>query len=154
MPELISQVELTPEGTRILLSGDITEDSDFSPLLKQARGQVTVDLAGVRSINSCGVRYWIQFVTALRTAGVPIALERCSVTFVRYLNMISNFGGGGEIRSIHAPYFCERCEQDHTRLMPVDPTLPEAIRAPIPCPRCAEPMEFDDDPNQFLDFLK
>src|SRR5262249_15153540 len=104
-------------GERFELAGEITEESDFAPLGQSLPSASTLDLAEVRRINSCGVREWLNFVTALSKAGKQIVLERCSVPMVAQMNMITNFRGDARVASIFAPYHCPSCDEDHDELI-------------------------------------
>jgi ABC-type transporter Mla MlaB component len=141
------------DATRVALSGEITEDSDFGALLSQlSTPAVIVDLADVKRINSCGVREWINFVNALSASSHSLALERCSVAIVNQLNMISNFRGNGRVLSVLAPYFCPRCDKERSRLIDLTAGSATNIEDSIPCPTCGSAMEFDDLPEHFLSF--
>ena len=131
-------------ATRVTLSGDLTEDTDLSELLGTLSGKVVFDLAGIRRINSPGVREWLQFVESLGARGVVFELERCSPAVVHQLNVTSNFRGSGTVRSILAPFFCPSCEREHARLIELEGN-PRAPAPPSgddePCPTCGAPME-------------
>lgn len=152
MADLAWELEGEAGERRVRLSGDITEQSDFRPLLEALSGAAVLDLAGIRRINSCGVREWVKFVAALGANGVKLALERCSAPVVAQLNMIANFGGGAEVRSIYAPYFCGKCGKDHLELIELRPGRRATVREALPCPSCGASMEFDDVPEAFLAF--
>jgi hypothetical protein len=141
---------------RLVLAGAITEEADFS-FLDALRGaeRVAIELGDVEQINSCGVREWIHFVTRLSAAALPAELVRCSPAFVRQLNMISNFRGSAQVRSVLAPYYCEGCGHEET----VEVALPEGQDPPplaptVTCPRCGGEAEFDDLINTYLAFLR
>lgn len=145
----------TDQGiSQVALSGELTEMADFAPLLAELTGDLVLDLAAVRRINSCGLREWLSFIKALRDAGRRFVLERCSVQVVAQLNMISSFLGGANVRSVYAPYYCMRCDGSHQRLIITDETAAEQLRVPFPCPTCGVPMELDDLPDHFLSFMK
>jgi eukaryotic-like serine/threonine-protein kinase len=146
-------LKLNKQGDTTLasLAGDITEESDFSTIVNCGTPKVVLDLADIRRINSTGVREWIKFVTSLAKSGKIFRLERCSVAIVHQLNMISNFRGGGEVRSVLAPYYCPECDHNHLHL--VDVSAPTAkIEATLPCPSCGADMEFDELPDSYLSF--
>ncbi len=140
--------------TTVALSGEFTENSDFSRLLPEIPPDVVLDLSGVRRINSCGVRGWLSFVKALNESGKRFTLERCSVPVVLQLNMISVFRGGAHIHSVFAPYYCANCQQEFQRLITADESALEQLQSPYPCPQCGSPLEFDDLPEHFLAFLQ
>lgn len=146
-------VDVKGDVTQVALKGDITELADFSGLLPKLSGDLVLDLADVQRINSCGLREWLSFVRALERTVKHFSLERCSVPVVAQLNMISAFQGGGDVRSVYAPYFCVNCNEEHHRLITVDESAPTQLSLPFPCPKCGASMEFDDLPDHFLSFL-
>jgi len=60
---------------RVQLAGEITEESDFAPLVQNLPANATLDLSQIRRINSCGVREWLTFVSELKRAGKHVILE-------------------------------------------------------------------------------
>ena len=50
---------------QVRLSGELTEDAQLHRLRVAERSRCVIDLAGVRRINSCGVREWIDWVRVL-----------------------------------------------------------------------------------------
>ena len=137
----------------VCLTGELTENSTLRDLLAGLRGGVRFDLAGVSRINSPGVREWISFITEAGKKTDRMALERCSIPFVNQLNMISNFRGPARIASFYAPYYCATCAKDDRRLVDLTTDVRAQIEAPLPCPTCREPMEFDDVIDAYLAFL-
>ena len=152
MSSIAIKIERSDEATVVQLSGDITENTDFGGLLSQPSAALVFDLSGIRHINSCGVREWINFVTELKRAGKSLELERCSVPIVNQLNMISNFRGGARVRSIYTPYYCAECDREHPQLMDVSAGVAPAVPE-VACPDCQAAMEFDDLPEAYFAFL-
>ena len=147
------QVQVDGEQ-RVALEGTISESTDFRSLAEISSDMISLDLAQVEQINSCGVREWINFVNVLRESGKKLEFHRCSPAIVRQLNMISNFKGGGKVQSILAPYYCDHCDHELTVVVDVaDIASPPEIAETIPCPECGEEMEFDDLPDSYLEFL-
>src|SRR6478672_10370794 len=101
-------IEEANGSSHIALTGELTENANLGSLLEKLKGSTVFDLSGIRRINSPGVREWINFVNALK---IPFVLQRCSIPFVNQLNMISNFRGQGEVRSVFAPYYCGSCNR-------------------------------------------
>lgn len=153
MNPLSIKLESNGQQTRVSLAGDITEHTDFAPILEQPSPELVFDLAEVRRINSCGVREWITLVNKLNTEGKRFVLERCSIPIVNQLNMIANFRGGAQVSSIFAPYFCASCNKEHLLLVAVGAELDARLRASPPCPTCSAPMTFDDLPEAYTAFL-
>ena len=143
--------------TRVSISGDITESSDFSSLLSQPTSTLVLDLSGVNQINSCGVREWVNAIHALEKSGKALTFERCSFAVVSQLNMIASFRGNAEVRSIQVPFFCGECNERYPRLVELtqdrESVLGVADEAP-PCPQCGKTMEFDDLPQTYFAFYQ
>jgi ABC-type transporter Mla MlaB component len=152
---MVWKAEDRADGRVLVLSGFITEEADFRPLVAlPADGPLRLDLAGVEQINSCGVREWIHFVRSLREAGRAFEFLRCSPAIVRQLNTISNFRGGGLVRSVLLPYYCASCGTEDRRPLDLPPPgrpLP-AIEEAIACAKCQAQSEFDDLPDTYLAF--
>jgi hypothetical protein len=148
---LSMKIENAGGATRASLAGDITEDSEFGPVMNGNADTLILDLGDIRRINSTGVREWIKFVTGVHKAGRKLVLERCSVAIVQQLNMISNFRGSGHVRSILAPYYCENCDAGHLHLVDLEQGTPE-LEMSLPCPKCKQPMEFDEVWESYLAF--
>lgn len=143
------------ETTTVTFSGEIDENADFSELRRSISGHVTFHLGGIRRINSCGVREWVNFVRDLPNV-TTLVFTHCSPAIVTQLNMIYNFRGDATIRSFYAPYVCEACNMESDKLLDVASQFGEGARAEVPafsCERCGEPMDFDDLPERYLSFL-
>ena len=149
------EIDQPPGGIPVVrISGQITEEADFQTLTAIAQaGTLRLDLAGVEQINSCGVREWIHFVTELTREGRPFELAQCSPAIVRQLNMISNFRGRGQVRSVMLPYYCAECGHEDRRMMELTAggALPP-IEDTIPCTECGGLAEYDELPNSYLAF--
>jgi eukaryotic-like serine/threonine-protein kinase len=155
MGQLLSWSLRSREGTTVLaLAGELNEKSNLSSAQFHLPEEVVIDLSGIIRINSWGLRHWLRFLTALRAAGKRFVLDRCSVAVVMQLNMVANFRGGAEVRSIFAPYHCPRCASDAERLIRTGKDAAAQIDYPFPCPRCGTEMEFDDLPESYLTFQR
>jgi anti-anti-sigma regulatory factor len=126
----------------VTLIGEMTEETDFRPLVNEIRGdRVEVNLEGITRINSCGVREWINFVNALERDGKAVLLERCAPVVVTQMTHLTNFAGSrGTIGSAMAPYFCPSCESEEKMLVTLGKQQPE-LPEERPCPACGETME-------------
>jgi len=143
------------DDTRLVhVSGSITEEADFQPLLALGdNGRLVLDLAGVDEINSCGVREWIHFVRSLSDASPAYELVRCSPAIVRQLNMVSNFRGAGRVASIMLPYYCAGCGEEQFRLLELAANgAPPAFAEVVACTGCGGEAEFDDLPESYVSF--
>jgi anti-anti-sigma regulatory factor len=150
------KIETRGAETHVVLTGAISEYAPLDPLLSELAGPsnpstVTIDLAGVSSINSIGVRNWLELMRALETRGVALVLERCSVPIVHQLSMIAGFEGVGTVRSVFAPYYCAACNRAEDRLLSLEGEgVAERLLEPGACPACGGPQEFDDLPEHYV----
>ena len=147
---MMFRVEQQGGTTHVVVSGEITEETDFGPILEVEGGVVRVDLAGVSRINSCGVREWLNFVTALKSSGRKLILERCAPVIVTQLNTIYNFTGGGTVRSVLGPYYCPECDQEENHLVELGTAA--AMPQVLTCPKCGGDMEFEELHDAYLGF--
>src|SRR4051812_11711201 len=93
-----------PGASSALLEGNIDEFAELNGLVKDLSSpQVLLDMAGVKRINSIGVRKWIQLIQAL-AGPKQVTLMRCSPAVVEQLNCIKEFGGKAQIQSVLLPY--------------------------------------------------
>ncbi len=152
-PGLRWRIKADPAGTTVELTGDVDEHTSLAPLAAKLSGQVVLDLAGVRRINSQGVRVWIDFLHALQP-GTKLVFRRCSHPVITQINMIANFRGGAVVESFFAPYVCDKCgaEADHL----IDVVEQRARRGAFPVvtsTACGGAMTFDDVVERYLSFL-
>lgn len=149
------RIKERPGFTTVEFIGEIDENADFSELRRQLRGSVVFRLQGIKRINSCGLREWVNFVRDLPNV-TDLVFSHCSPAIVTQLSMIYNFRGGATVRSFFAPYVCDSCNTEEERLLDVDTHFPNGrISAPpeFVCERCHKPLEFDDLPERYLSFL-
>lgn len=141
--------------TTVEFSGEIDENTDFSELSGRLQGRVVFHLQQVRHINSCGVREWVNFVRELPNVE-ELTFSHCSPAIVAQLNMIFNFRGAATLRSFYAPYICDSCDIEVTKLLDIETSFSNGGENEPPefsCDRCGEPLEFDDLPDHYLAFL-
>lgn len=145
--------------TFLKLEGVIDEDNPLARSLRKLEGStVIIDLEGVRRINSCGVRDWVNWLADLEARGKSVMLVRCSPTIVNQLNLVNNFGGKALIKSFFAPYHCARCDLEQQELLQVEdfagtvrPVAPPARGRGCLQSRCE--LAFDDIEDAFFAFL-
>ena len=143
------------DQTRVTIDGKLDQEANLDRLRDQLHGQVIIDLSGVHSINSCGVREWIGFVRALDSKGCNLVLERCSVHVVDKLNLVINFRGTSKIRSIYAPYICEPCFFESYLLVDLEGDWDSQIDHNAPhCAKCGQEMEFDHIKDEYFAFIE
>ena len=144
-------VEEVKGGTRFFLSGFITEQSDFSPIVTRAKGWVVLDLAGIDRINSGGVGAWLSFINGFSAPPREVILDRCSVPMVHQFSMLSNISGRARVRSVLLPYLCRSCGAEQQLVLDLGAVKTDyKIAEAIECPNCKGQMEFDDLPDSYL----
>jgi anti-anti-sigma regulatory factor len=147
------QIDAGPAGLVVELAGDIDEHASLAGLARRLAGPVVLDLAGVRRINSQGVRTWIDFLRAM-PAGTPLVFRRCSVPVITQINMIANFRGTADVQSFFAPYVCDACGAEQEHLVDVrEQRARGAVLPPVACAACGGAMSFDDVADRYLSFL-
>jgi ABC-type transporter Mla MlaB component len=140
-----------PFGSRIALEGSIDDQAKLLPVLEQAnrQHQLTLDLGGIKFINSIGVREWIKFLAAATKQNIALALHRVPVVMVHQLNLVPACRGG-TIHSFMVPYLCGDCDFETD----FELTPSEATTTPTKaCPDCKKDMTFRDPPAIYLGFL-
>ncbi len=147
------QVLKVAERTIVALNGVLDENADLRPL-GDLRGEVSIDLSGVRRISSTGVREWIELMRILGDH-CRLSLVACSPASVTQLNLIANFRGRAQVESFMAPYECPSCHAEHEVLVDSFTVLRGGgLSLPMQsCPDCGSTMELTELPERYLTFL-
>ena len=147
-------VDRSGPTTVVTIRGDIDESARFERD-HGLTGRVTLDLGGIRRLNSCGVRCWMEFLGSL--GGVTeLTLRRCAVPFVNQLNTVEGVRGGARVESIMAPFACRDCGAELVQEIALaGATLddPESAVSDGVCSACGGVTVFDDLPERYLAFL-
>jgi hypothetical protein len=151
-----TQIERREErgGVVIRLSGPINEHFDRVKFVSASTNRVViVDFDAVAWITSFGIREW---TTAIKE--IPktyLAFINVRPTVVQQFNMLSAFGGDGELLSFYAPYACPNCGHYQERLIDLLELHPTVKRGELPdetCENCGQPTELDDVPESYLSY--
>lgn len=97
------------EGGRLALevSGNVDEDSNFTPPDLGSNTAVVLDLEGVVAINSVGIREWIKWIKTMPSS-VKLSVRRCPKIIVDQINMVAGFlPAGTVIESFYVPYYAD-----------------------------------------------
>jgi DNA-directed RNA polymerase subunit RPC12/RpoP/ABC-type transporter Mla MlaB component len=139
------------------LIGAVTQDARFDALRDRVirePGPLVVDLGAVARISSGGLRRWFEFVEACEAAGVTLVLDRCAPCVVVQMGLVHGFAGTrGSIRSVLAPYRCQRCGHEHLELVELDRGPVTEIADGLACPKCKDPMQLEEMPQVYSQFL-
>ncbi|MCX5713560.1 MAG: hypothetical protein NT033_01855, partial [Candidatus Omnitrophica bacterium] len=145
----------TQDALLINFYGIIDENAIFGRIFETDKKKIVVNLRGVKRINSCGVREWVN---ALRSIPQEKRLEfvECSLAMIKQFNMIANFGSHGRIRSFVAPYFCSRCNRQFEKVVVLDEHLDGLLSLKAPdfaCSVCQDVLKFDDLEDKYFQFI-
>jgi len=138
----------------VVMRGVIDEDTDFEAL-KKVGAPLIFNWKGVTSINSCGIRTWVNFLKELGKA--EIAYEECPPLIVRQLNMVPSFMGPAKVLSVFVPYVCDECETEKLVAVTADKFAKggAAVQEAITCDKCKKgEMELDGQREQYFAFAK
>lgn len=138
-------------GNTVFLHGNIDEDTVFDDL-KGVDSPMVFNFRNVASINSCGIRNWVNFLKELE--GRQIVYEECPPLIVRQMNMVPSFMGTAEVASVFVPYVCDNCDSEQFVLVQGD-ALKNPLQETFQCTSCNQgEMELDGHPQQYLAFTK
>jgi hypothetical protein len=139
---------------RIILNGEIEEDTDLPSLIGAVGSSIEVACKDVREINSIGVKKWIEYFNSLQKKGVKFSFAQISPPLAEQLNSISNFSCGAPIISVLAEYLCKNCESDFRVVFKSEDLKKIGYRVPpVKCPACSSNAVFDDSPEEYFAFL-
>tara|TARA_R110002072_G_scaffold534_5_gene3750 strand:+ start:7520 stop:7993 length:474 start_codon:yes stop_codon:yes gene_type:complete len=148
------QVEIANDEVTVKLIGIIDEDADFSKVTDLNLKKYIFDFDQIKSINSCGIRDWINFINTIDDTAA-IIYRNCTQVIIEQMGMVKGFvKDGAVIESLYAPYFCEDCDDEFKHHMKASDV--SDMKAPdVKCPKCSGTnTEFDAIESQYFNFLK
>lgn len=146
-PRFLFRVEERPGEFLVTVEGNIDEESQMEP--PDVRGRrVVINPQGVESINSMGVRGWIQMMDRLTAQASEVVVVNLPPVMVTQASMITTFLGRARVESFLSPWYCPSCENTVDQLHGYADELPRNIA----CPKCRQPMELDWDRDAYLAF--
>lgn len=100
---------------KIDISGAIDEDVEFSTFAISGANQLVLNLAGIKSINSCGIREWIKWLS--QAGNAKIEYHNCPKIIVDQINMVDGFlPSSGQVMSFFVPYYNEASGEEKSVL--------------------------------------
>ncbi|RYZ80213.1 MAG: hypothetical protein EOP06_25755 [Proteobacteria bacterium] len=99
-------VKLNKAGEKldVAMAGSIDEDADFAPLSLSGASKIDIDMVGLKSINSCGIREWIKWMSTAPAA--DITFKNCPKVIVDQINMVDGFlPANAKVQSFYVPYY-------------------------------------------------
>jgi hypothetical protein len=140
------------DKTEAFLTGEISEDSDFTILKNINSNLLILNLEGIKLINSCGIRDWVDFQYVL-ASNVKLVYRLCPQIIVEQMNMVSGFmKKGAMLESFYTPYYDELADEDVKVLL--TPAMVINGKAPEMKNSSGEILEFDEIEQQYFHFLK
>jgi len=92
------------EKLNVVMAGSIDEDADFTQLSLAGAGQIEIQMGGLKSINSCGIREWIKWMSTAPSAN--ITFNECPKVIVDQINMVDGFlPANAKVQSFFVPYY-------------------------------------------------
>ncbi|NRA45295.1 MAG: hypothetical protein HRU09_10105 [Oligoflexales bacterium] len=155
--DLTYRIDTEEDVDIISFNGHINEDAEIAlaGLKEQLNKDCVFNLKEIKSINSCGVRAWINFIRDVDKSRT-IIFEECPPEVVSQINMIPNFKGNSKIRSVYSSYVCDNCDFQKLELFQEGKNLPKNSEAQVPqvqCPRCGSIMEMEELEEEFFGWL-
>lgn len=150
MAGLICDVSRRGDTTSIKLSGSIDEDAAVNGL-DTSTGPIEFHFGDVVSINSLGIRLWINLMKSLQ--GRAVTFSECSAVVVRQINMVPMFSGHARVVSVLAPYVCDGCNRE-TSVLVLEDEFDEPLPDTMPCEGCAQTMELEIPADRLFAFSK
>lgn len=146
---MISQLQLQSqtETLKLTIAGELTESSDLNPPeIGEQVTKIELDLEGVESVNSFGVRTWMTFLKKLVNLNIPIDLVNVSHACINQLSMIKNFFFDCSIKSFFVPFYCPSCDVEFISRQENAHDVSEHTT----CTHCGEEADLDEDPGVYM----
>src|SRR5262249_15170951 len=98
------------EGANLVLElkGSIDEDASFTNPDLGGSTAVVLDLEGINSINSVGIREWIKWMKGAFPSNLQLSVRRCPKIIVDQINMVSGFlPANAKVESFYVPFYAD-----------------------------------------------
>jgi len=147
-------IEKKGQWEQLRYTGPINEDTEvhLMPMIKTLGPNVIINFRKVESVNSCGVRAWINFIREAQK-GRKLIYEECTPEIVSQINMIPNFRGTAHIKSVYASFACDSCEHHCWVIYEEGRNMPASADAGVPphnCEKCGTVMEMEEMEDEFF----
>lgn len=150
-------IDVKVSGAVAYLQGSMDDRADYSPLLSM-KPPLKLNLVGVKSMNSHGIRHWIKFLTEWGSR--PMEFYECPPVFLDAVNLvpqIASLSGNPEtIKSVSVPFHCTRCNRATCYEMAISEIQIQGHHVTIPqkqCKTCGEMLGPETDPDDLFLFL-
>lgn len=159
------KVQEKTDGDSLLLvfDGVIDEEVKFPAVDTSKYKKVFIDLKGVRSINSVGIREWLNWMRPISDQSQVVFLKTPKA-LVFQMNMVEGFlPKSGFVKSFYVPFYCEKCDKEESvlftvgqevQLSPGNYTINFDVKAAKLCGQPDCEMEMDASEAKYFQFLK
>ena len=138
----------------IALFGTIDETALFDGMFKFELPRVYLDMGGIETINSTGVRLWVTFIGNYQGS---IVYKNCSVPVIEQFNMVPEFmGERSEIQDFYGRFYCDPCDQEDNVLFVPGKNfdlLSRSLHSQPRCSSCQAVLDADFDEDDYLLFI-
>lgn len=140
------------KNNTLCFKGSIDEQASFPHL--DLPPVIEINCSEITSINSVGVKAWINYFQSLTEQGITATLVSCPPCIVEQTNLITNFIGSHKLKSIKVPYICEDCNHEQLVEMNVEEIKAVSLNPEdVPCEKCSNSAEFDELPDEYFHFI-
>lgn len=155
MGKLDVKMQKVGEKLNLSLAGTIDEDVDFNQIPITGSKQIDLQLTGVKSINSCGIREWIKWMGS--ATGAEIVWHECPKVIVDQINMVDGFlPGNAKVMSFYVPYYNDDAGSEKNVLFRYGNEYKEGALTPPAAVQDEEgnAMEMDVIESKYFKFIK
>ena len=155
MGKLDVKMDKTPDVLKVQMAGTIDEDVDFSQFNISGNPKIEVELSGLKSINSCGIREWIKWMGSV--SGASISFANCPKVIVDQINMVDGFlPAGGKVSSFFVPYYNDDAGSEKNVLFRYGTEFTDTSVSPPAAVKDDEgnDMEMDVIESKYFKFIK
>ncbi len=155
MGKLDVKLNKDAEKLTVEMNGTIDEDVDFAQFDLSGNSKIQVELAGVKSINSCGIREWIKWMST--AGGAQIVFNKCPKVIVDQINMVDGFlPASGKVESFYVPYYNDDSGSEKNVLFRYGAEFSESSVTPPENVKDEEgnEMEMDVIESKYFKFIK
>lgn len=153
---MAKKIQLKNEGSKYFvdLSGVMDEDLTYGDLRLDNPTELVVDFAKVISINSCGIREWIRWLSNFEK--VKVTYKFCPKVIVDQINMVDGFlPKNGIVQSFYVPYYNDEAGTELQVLFNLGKEFDASgVRPPESVKDASgKPMEMDVIESKYFRFL-
>ena len=153
------EIEETKNVDQLLLTltGELDEDVFLKDTPHTGFKNITVNFDKLVSINSCGVREWINWATKIHET-TSVTVKLMPIVLVTQMNTVHGlFPLRTQVESFYVPYFCQDCDVIKNILFQNGTEFDNAILKSdlkFTCEHCQKALEIDVNESKYFSFLK